>query len=106
MENSGEKWLSHGKMESQQRGGGKKDPKPQSPSPKYLVLVFNNSLSYYEAKAHRIMVFSSITMDVSQPCRKPFVLLLCADPASDVGFAPQRCGRQIPPCHLGKHSCI
>lgn len=80
-----------GRWKASSRGEKKKKgPKPQSPSPKYLVLVFNNSLSYYDAKAHRIMVFSNIMMDVSQPCRKPFVLLLCADPASDLGFAPQR----------------
>lgn len=39
-------------------------PPPPPPSP---ALAFNNSLSHYKAKAHRIMVFSNIIMDLSLP---------------------------------------
>lgn len=78
MENKQEKWLSHGRREKKQPTNQQqqKDSKPHSPSPKYPALVFNNSLSYYKAKAHRIMAFSDIIMDVSQPSRTLFVFLL------------------------------
>lgn len=66
--------------------GGKKTSNPPSLPPQSALLSFNNSLSYYEAKAHRIMVFSDIIMDVSQPSREIFVFLLCADLALDLGF--------------------
>lgn len=38
-----------------------------SPPPPSPALAFNNSLSHYKAKAHRIMVFSNIIMDLSLP---------------------------------------
>lgn len=38
-----------------------------SPSPPYPASAFNNSLSHYKAKAHRITVFSNIRMGLSLP---------------------------------------
>lgn len=80
MEKDQEKWLRPGRRRK------KKLPNPPTLPPQSTLLSFNNSLSYYEAKAHRIMVFSNIIMDVSQLSRELFVFVLCADLALDLGF--------------------
>lgn len=87
--------------------GRKKTPNPPTLPPQSTLLSFNNSLSYYEAKAHRIMVFSNIVMDVSQSSRELFVFLLCADLALDLGFVPHcaiKDKHPLPP--ISKYTCI
>lgn len=86
--------------------GRKKTPNPPTLPPQSTLLSFNNSLSYYEAKAHRIMVFSNIVMDVSQSSRELFVFLLCADLALDLGFVPHcaiKDKHSLPP--ISKYMC-
>lgn len=101
MEKDQEKWLSPG------RRGKKNDPKPPTLPPRSTLLSFSNSLSYYEAKAHRIMVFSNIIMDVSQPSRELFVFLLCADLALDLGFVSHCAIKdKHPSLPISKYTCI